>query len=140
MDRISNEIGFAKCGYETLDLEHEVFVGILKRIYQAYEDNREFKIKDGLLSELHKFIDFHFTSENNMMLLSNDPNYKEHRKDHQLLKEKLGSIISVFTAEHLDLDDLIDFFSFSMRNHANYFDYNLGQHLLKQENLFDALD
>lgn len=133
MDRL-NKLDFTKSRHEALDREHEVFGEIMKKIVQAYSENRETNIKDGLLRELHKYVDFHFTSEENLMLLSNDPNYNKHREEHQRLMEMLSSIVNVFDVEQLDLDDLIDFISIKLINHTENSDYELGQHLLKRGN------
>ena len=135
MYRLANDLDFTRSGHEALDREHEIFIEILKRIVRAYKDNWEATIKDGLLNELHKFIDFHFTSEENLMLISNASNYQKHKEDHQCLKEVLGSIINVFDVEQLDLNDLMDFICIRLRDHANSFDFELGQHLVMHEKL-----
>ncbi len=80
------------------------------------------------------YIDFHFKSEENWMLLSNDPNYNKHKEEHQNIKELLSSIITVFDIEQVVLNELINFIYKRMIVHTNTFDYELGQHLLKQRN------
>lgn len=133
MDRLDSLV-FTKTKHKALDREHEVFEEILKKIFLAYKENRGIEIKNGLIRELLMYIDFHFKSEENWMLLSNDPNYNKHKEEHQNIKELLSSIITVFDIEQVVLNELINFIYKRMIVHTNTFDYKLGQHLLKQRN------
>lgn len=132
MKGLSKDLHYVKTGFDSLDREHEVFVGIFNRVVHAYEAGREISVKEGLLAELFKFIDFHFTSEENLMLLARDPNYQRHKEDHQRMFEQLRSIIGVYDVEQLDLNDLLDFVNNWMKGHAQMLDAEFGEFLRAQ--------
>ena len=81
------------------------------------------------LEELHKYADFHFTSEENVMLMNGYPDYEKHKKQHDELIQTLANTINFLDVKRIDKNQLIDFLTHWFVDHTTLVDLELGKFL-----------
>lgn len=113
-------------GVESIDNEHKLFVGLIQKISCAYDSNVKKEHITLLIKELYKYVDFHFFSEENIMIFTDYPGYSEQKKEHDFLKSQLTSLIMTFESEFIDQHELIGFLLNWFREHTMQTDKKLG--------------
>ena len=94
-------------GHERIDFEHQIFLGLIKKladieVNSASEFNR-------YLIELKKYAEFHFISEENIMLDCSYPDYNEHKKLHNNLIKDLDHHINRYDRDKLQPGEFVAF-------------------------------
>ena len=76
-------------GNEYVDLQHRYFVDLINRVGINFRDTDDVVYKEKLISELRKYADFHFTSEENIATPHNLPEdiSRHHQRHLELLEE-----------------------------------------------------
>jgi len=75
-------------GNENVDLQHRFFVDLLNRIGEEFREADDAAYTEKLISELRKYADFHFTSEENIATSLNLSGVNSHHQRHlELLEE-----------------------------------------------------
>jgi hemerythrin-like metal-binding protein len=113
-----------------IDLQHHILHRTIRLIDEAFikkQDKARFSL---LISELYKFIDFHFTSEENLMLFTGYPYYDEHKKEHAELMRELADIICAFNADMIDYHELADYLNNRFKDHSELPDRQLKAFLV----------
>lgn len=113
-------------GVESIDNEHKLFVGLIQKISSAFENNEKKEHMTLLIKELYKYVDFHFFSEENIMIFTDYPDYAVQKKEHDLLKNQLTNIMMTFESEYIDQANLINFLLIWFREHTTQTDKKLG--------------
>ena len=115
-------------GNVEIDSEHKVFVRIIQKIENATEMRKNHSYVERLIYELLKYADFHFYSEETVMMEMNYPDIAMHKKEHQKLLLKLRDMVSI--VEHEDYSrpmiDLIQFLTDWFVNHTTTVDKKLA--------------
>jgi len=118
-------------GNVEIDSEHKVFVRIIQKIENATEMRKNHSYVERLIYELLKYADFHFYSEETVMMEMNYPDIAMHKKEHQKLLLKLRDMVSI--VEHEDYSrpmiDLIQFLTDWFVNHTTTVDKKLADYL-----------
>ena len=96
-------------GNEYVDLQHRYFLDLITRIGKNFRETNNDDYKRKLIIELHKYADFHFTSEENIATSCGLPRVKSHHQLHLQLLEELNQ-----NAENLDnglktIDEFLEF-------------------------------
>ena len=96
-------------GNEYVDLQHRYFLDLINRIEKNFRETNDDDYKRRLTAELHKYADFHFTSEENIAVSYGIPGVEDHHQLHLQLLEDLNQY-----AENLDngsktIDEFIEF-------------------------------
>jgi hemerythrin len=96
-------------GNEYVDLQHRHFLNLINRIGKNLRETNDDDYKRKLIIELHKYADFHFTSEENIAISCGLPGVKNHHQLHLQLLEELNQY-----AENLDnglktIDEFLEF-------------------------------
>ena len=68
-----------------IDSQHKTFVGIIFKLQQAVLKGKSTDYTDRLLLELFKYTEFHFCSEENLMLDVCYPDVRRHQDEHKKL-------------------------------------------------------
>lgn len=84
-------------GNEYVDLQHRYFLDLINRIGKNFRETNDDDYKRRLITELHKYADFHFTSEENIAISYGIPGVEDHHQLHLRLLEDLNQY-----AENLD--------------------------------------
>lgn len=80
-------------GHERIDFEHRIFLGLIRELsHQVDQRAAEGRIRR-TLSEIYKYADFHFLSEENIMADVHYPHLPEHREHHRRLLAELQDVI-----------------------------------------------
>ncbi len=92
-------------GINRIDFEHQVFLELINSFKIAVEEGQEKLELDSIISELEKYAEFHFISEENFMRRINYPEYKDHQSKHFDLLEDLN----IAKHDETDYKKLIEF-------------------------------
>ena len=113
-------------GIHEIDSEHQIFVSIIQKINTAYFNNYNEEYIIRLIKELYKYADFHFISEENIMIFNNYSDYENHKKEHNSLLYRLTEIIGAFESEFIDPSELINFLINWFQEHTTKTDMKLS--------------
>ena len=96
-------------GNEYVDLQHRHFLSLINRIGKNFKETNDYDYKRKLIIELHKYADFHFTSEENIATSCGLSGVKSHHQLHLKLLKELNR-----NAEDLDngsktIDEFLEF-------------------------------
>ena len=96
-------------GNEYVDLQHRYFLDLISRIGKGLRETKDDDYKRKLIVELHKYADFHFTSEENIAISCGLSGIESHQQLHLQLLEELKHY-----AENLDsglktIDEFLEF-------------------------------
>ncbi len=116
-------------GHDRIDHEHQIFINLIKNISCA-DDNkiaRERIIR--LLLEVKKYAEFHFYSEENIMLDAQYTGYEEHREEHRVLLSTLDERIYNYRMTASPLEEIVEFMFSWFALHTTRSDKKLVKHL-----------
>lgn len=116
-----------------IDSEHKTFVRIVQKIICAKEKKKEHKYIERLIYEIYKYADFHFFSEETVMIEIDYPDMQNHKKEHENLLLELRNMISIVGNTNLErpLDDFIKFLLSWFANHTVNVDKKLADYIKK---------
>jgi hemerythrin-like metal-binding protein len=77
-------------GNEYVDLQHRYFVELINRVGINFRETDDPAYKEKLISELGKYADFHFTSEENIATSCNLSGVSGHHQRHSELLEEFN--------------------------------------------------
>ncbi len=120
---------------EGVDKEHEMIYVILKKIKYSYSGDLSEGLKKSFIKELYQFLDFHFTSEENLLVMFNHPDCARHKKEHDNLRHRLAEIIGSLDIEDIDYSDLELFVADWLKSHNQQSDAHIIEYLTAQYEL-----
>lgn len=116
-------------GNVEIDCEHRVFVKIIQKIESAVDNKRGKSYVKRLLTELEKYAEFHFISEENIMIHFSYPAIVFHKREHELLLAKLRELILKVEIDQYPLEELASFLLKWFSEHTLGVDRNLIEFL-----------
>jgi hemerythrin-like metal-binding protein len=120
---------------EAVDKEHEMIHVILDKIKYAYAGDVSEGLKKSFIKELYQFLDFHFTSEENLLALFDYPEHQRHKTEHDGLRHKLAEIIGSLDFESIDYEDIELFVTDWLKSHTRHSDAHVTEYLNAQFDL-----
>ncbi|EPY01717.1 bacteriohemerythrin [Magnetospirillum fulvum] len=96
-------------GHQRIDFEHRIFLDLIRQIEAELTSDAPVEKISRRLTELYKYADFHFFSEEGIMLDLSFPEYDAHRKIHLALLDELSRFILSMSIDLIRQDDLIGF-------------------------------
>ncbi|HON53749.1 MAG TPA: bacteriohemerythrin [Bacteroidales bacterium] len=118
-------------GIPEIDYEHKVFVSIIQRLESALQAKNKTQVIN-TIEELLKYADFHFTSEENIMIREEYPDYQWHKRIHERLKIELRDKIHIMKYEFIDFELLLQFLIAWFKGHTTEEDKRLGTFILQK--------
>lgn len=118
---------YFRVDFKQIDNQHKCFVDLVNRIIDNIESDHE--ILEGLCHELIAFAKYHFLSEENLMIKSKYPQYREHKEHHNLLMTRLNENIVGVQVDQAHVTELIEFLHEWFAKHTNTEDKELGKYL-----------
>ena len=114
-----------------IDSEHKVFVRIIQKIISATEMKKDRNYIERLIYEMLKYADFHFHSEETVMMELNYPDLNDHQKEHERLLLKLRNMVSIVELKDYSrpMVDLIQFLIDWFVTHTITVDKKLADYL-----------
>jgi hemerythrin len=116
-------------GIEEIDSQHKEFIKLIHRLQIVSEKGSPAEFIHRMLLELAKYADYHFISEENLMIVTKCPLLERQRGEHQRLLRGLGQKIRDYEEGHETLDALIDYSISWFTNHTKEEDVKIGQHI-----------
>ena len=92
-----------------IDAEHKIFLHIIQKISKAYAQKAPIHYLEALVTELMKYADFHFCSEENLMKAVNYPDLHHHCTVHKNLILQLREEVNTVVFKYINFDNLIQF-------------------------------
>jgi len=116
-------------GHERIDQEHKIFLGLIKSVSSAADEDVPKEKILRILVEIQKYADFHFYSEENIMINSASPEYDEHKKEHMALLARLDGQIHDYREGVSNLNELVEFIFQWFAFHTTGIDKRLATHV-----------
>lgn len=118
-----------RIGVEAIDLQHQYFVDLINHLSLRSKAGGRRDSTNRVLLELYKYADYHFCSEENIMLDHGYPAVEEHRELHRILLHDLSARICRLEAAQTDLDSLVGFLFLWFVGHTADEDQKLAAYL-----------
>jgi hemerythrin len=131
MENIINWNKKYETGIEDIDFQHHYFFNLLKKILnyiQVHEYNQQMLWR--LFDELQKYAVFHFTSEENIMIMNNYPDIEKHRTLHIKIIEDMNYNVNLFDGSTEKIEELIKKSNEWIIKHTLEEDKKIGKFLL----------
>lgn len=96
-------------GHERIDAEHRIFLSLIRDLSRDDEARASKARIERTLIEIHKYADFHFTSEENIMADVGYTNIDSHRQIHGMLLAQLENRIDEFRNDAVRPSAIVSF-------------------------------
>lgn len=116
-------------GNERIDAEHRIFLDLIKGLSTLAPPHDDPERVARLLRELQRYAEFHFVSEENLMLDVGYPDYEMHRNEHTMLLSTLGTEIRKWSQTPALLDHLVRFLFEWFALHTTQVDKKLARYI-----------
>ena len=107
-----------------------MFVDLIVNVSRADELQSSKERVMRLLNEIRKYADFHFYSEENIMLDHDFPEYETHRQEHVRLLCELDRRFHDYRLDASTLNELVDFLFQWFALHTTCSDKKLAHHII----------
>ena len=112
-------------GNELVDLQHRYFLDLLQRIEKSFKETIDNDYRRKLIIELHKYADFHFTSEENIAISYGIPGVNQHHQLHIKLIEELNQYAENLENGLKTIDEFLEFITDWFLVHTQHEDRKL---------------
>ena len=120
-------------GIPLIDRQHEKLVQLTNSLYMACLHSKE-KANRGFIAAVHEAVDYvcyHFTTEEKIMLLTEFPEYLNHKKEHESFVREILNRTQKFTDKnHLIPNRFVYFLKDWILSHIAVCDKVLAEHIL----------
>lgn len=96
-------------GHDTIDFEHKVFFTLIHKLQAVVSGGGDREEIRRSLAEIIKYAEFHFLSEENIMIECDYPGLEKHRKIHEEIMHKLREEASLFDAGVDNATEMVKF-------------------------------
>lgn len=118
-------------GNERIDSEHRIFLGLIRQL-SIEPDRTSFGSRfERTLREVLKYAEFHFVSEENIMIDAGYPQLDEHRRSHAMLLAELADKIHIFRAGRETPDAIVSFLFQWFAMHTSREDRRIAEFIRK---------
>ena len=112
-------------GNEYVDLQHRFFVDLINRVGVNFRKTDDVVYTEKLISELRKYADFHFTSEENIATSCNMAGVSSHHQRHLELLEEFNHHAEELNKALKTVNEFLGFLTEWFIGHTIYEDKNL---------------
>ena len=117
-------------GNEYVDGQHRYFVDLINRIRISFRETNDITYKEKLITELRKYADFHFTSEENIATYFGLPGVTGHHQRHSELLEEFNSRAEDLHNGLKTIDEFLGFLTDWFIGHTVYEDKKLFKKII----------
>lgn len=119
-----------KIGNPLIDAEHQMMVMLCKKLDYAIKANASKPELIRVVVEMKKFAEFHFVSEENLMIEIGYPGYDNHAKIHTALLRELDLVAAGINKHgQIDAQELLDYIWRWLATHIEKEDLKIADHL-----------
>jgi hemerythrin len=119
-------------GVEEIDWQHKQFIKLINRLNIVHDFGNKRGIAVRLLSEVGKYADYHFTSEENIMYLTKYPAIERQQHAHAALLQEYSRHMQSFLNDKGTIEDIIRFLEGWFSRHTIEEDRKIGAFLNKE--------
>lgn len=116
-------------GNPLIDAEHHFFLDLIRNIAYSVESETHSDFIVRLLIELEKYAEFHFYSEENIMLSCGYPELERHKQIHRHLLIKLANKIELYQSGETEAMNVLDFLTEWFMMHTLHEDRKIADHI-----------
>lgn len=120
-------------GHQRIDFEHQIFLDLIRNVSEALEKRAEKKYIHRLLTEIKMYAEFHFYSEETIMLEIAYPDIDEHQKEHVRLLSKYNTMLYKYHHGAASGEELVDFLFSWFALHTTTSDKRIVNYLKKKD-------
>jgi hemerythrin len=96
-------------GHALIDSQHKIFLMLLNKLAVVSKSAPERDYLFRVLHELQRYAEFHFLSEENLMIESHYPEIARHEQIHSKILMELGLLIDHVAQNRANVDDVVTF-------------------------------
>lgn len=116
-------------GHERIDFEHRLFFDLIRSVAQEAGSGGNSDRLHRLLKEIRHFAEFHFVSEENIMIDHAYAEYEPHQREHAALLAQLDGRTGDFRAGKISIEYIVEFLFLWFALHTTHEDQKLSSHL-----------
>jgi hemerythrin len=120
-------------GIEEIDRQHMDFVRLMNRFVILFESGSHIKLQDRILLEIHKYAEYHFVSEENLMMMYHYPSRDVQEKAHQALLKILQHKCIGLKEGSVNGTDVIKYFLNWFLRHTQEEDRKLAKYINEEK-------
>ena len=122
-----------KVGIDSVDQEHRFLIGIYNDLVTKIGSGMSTDTLDGIVKKLFDYADYHFASEERVMLSTDYPGIELHRRQHESFVRTLNDLVTDRSDDRgADLNRLVAFVGTWIRGHILVTDKQLGEYVLSR--------
>lgn len=96
-------------GHDRIDSEHRIFLSLICDFQMAMEQGLPKTKLIRIIREIAKYADFHFVSEENIMVDCNYPELEQHAAHHRLLLNQVQDYTNQFSLDEIQAPQVFEF-------------------------------
>ena len=116
-------------GNELIDSQHRIFVMLLNKLAITVRSGATEEYMFRVLNELKKYAEFHFLSEENLMIEFGYPDLKKHEEIHSKILLELNVLADHMVHDNARPLDVVIFLRSWLFNHILNEDSHIAQHI-----------
>ncbi len=116
-------------GVEKIDFEHKIFLTLIHEFEQQIQSFPDPDLLLHRMEEIRKYAEFHFLSEENVMMESHFSEFEIHRGFHQTLLQELNAKIHSVQSKAMKPESLVEFIFEWFVVHTTQEDQRIAKHL-----------
>lgn len=117
-------------GQPVIDAQHKLLFLLFRKLDIAIKTKQSDEILSRIVLEVKKFVDFHFVSEENLMIETEYPAVENHQKMHTDLMIELNIMISRVVSHREYPEDLLGFLNRWLIGHISEHDQHVAKHAI----------
>ena len=114
---------------DEIDLQHKSFVKLINRLNIVHDFNNEKAIAIRILSEIEKYAQYHFISEENIMFLTRYPAIDRQQQAHAALLDEFIHRVQSYMNDKGTIEDIIIFLEAWFVRHTVEEDKKIGTYI-----------
>ena len=96
-------------GNDKIDAEHRIFLGLIVDFHDAANQGASKDKMIRIFKEIFKYAEFHFVSEENLMIDYHYPEQTQHAQMHRRLLSELDDKLHRFNLDNINSDNVFQF-------------------------------
>jgi hemerythrin len=122
-------------GIEEIDKQHMDFVKLINRFMILFRSGAHIRLQDRLLLEILKYADYHFVSEENLMMIYKYTDIAIQEEEHNKLIKSFKNKVSGLREGSVTGNDLVQYLVNWFLNHSQEEDRKFAKYIIEKSNV-----